>query len=152
MKTQNTAKTSTIITFIVILAILILGMCVDTTQSYRQQTKQSDQRMEDLQLVYNREVDLCMCGAEILSNYTKVMERKGVDTLRCCKQKTTVCINRQSMSDIHRAAELIRKDLYSKHIGKANCQEGQETRWKCTFPLDFCLTTKVLPGEITIKD
>lgn len=151
MKTQNTAKTSTIITFIVILAILILGMCVDTTQSYHKQ-KQADQRMEDLQLVYNREVDLCMCGAEILSNYTKVMERKGVDTLRCCKQKTTVCMNRQSMSDIHRAAELIRKDLYSKHIGKANCQEGQETRWKCTFPLDFCLTTKVVPGEITIKD
>lgn len=147
MKKETKNNIYTIGSIIIIVGAVMFGIYLNNNQQ-----QQSNKLTEAVQLVYDREVELCMCGSEILSNFTRAMEKQGVDMLTCCQQKTTVCMNKQSKSDIFAAAELIRKDLYSKRIGRANCQQGQERQWDCTIPIDFCLTTQVKPGQIHLKD
>ena len=128
--------------FMCILTAIMLCGCEDPVLK---------QQREDTALVYQREVDLCVCGHVNLPNYTDVLVRAGVDILHCCQQKQTACISNQSMSDIQHAANLIRKGRYSQCDKNFNLRIGQERRWKCSFPMDFCFTSDIAPGQIVIK-
>ena len=56
--------------FMCILTAIVLCGCEDPVQK---------QLQEDVELVYQREVDLCVCAHVNLPNYTDVLIRAGVD-------------------------------------------------------------------------
>ena len=114
--------------FMCILAAIMLCGCEDPVLK---------QQREDTALVYQREVDLCVCGHVNLPNYTDVLVRAGVDILHYCQQSKMECISRQRIEDIQYKANLIRKGLYSQCDKNFNLKTGIESRWNCSFSTNY---------------